>query len=119
MTAPVTGPVTAAERPAAGSAGRSRFRFDLIRNDRAQGAIRGASPPNANGRPETRAAEPVQARIQINRRSPILGRRRLSHLVFNCVAQQLGGSNDASRNEGEQKCVLDRGNATLIVPESC
>lgn len=37
------------------------------------------------------------------------------HFALNCIAQQLRGSDDAGRDEGEQKGVLDRGNAALVI----
>ncbi len=39
------------------------------------------------------------------------------HLVRDRVAQQLRGGDDAGRDEGEQKRIFDRRNATLVVPK--
>ena len=41
----------------------------------------------------------------------------LGHLVLDRVAQQVGGADDAGRDECEQQRVFDRGNAAFIIPE--
>ena len=43
---------------------------------------------------------------------------RLNHLVRDGLAQQVGGEDDAGRDEGEQQRILDRRNAAVVLPEA-
>ncbi len=65
--------------------------------------------PSVAPRLQMETAAPKSARPnQYRRDSGLAGRvgleagGGLGHLVFDCVAQQTGGGNDAGRNEGEQ-----------------
>ncbi len=84
-------------------------------------------------RVEPRDSKPVAGHREISRPAAVLaaGRtsallaaravfdavRGLGHLVLDRVAQQFSGGDDVGRDEGEQKRIFDRRNATLVVPK--
>ena len=41
------------------------------------------------------------------------------HFVLDCVRKKFRGGNNAGRDECEQQRVFDRGDAALVIPESC